>query len=94
VCKQVMGDELFSWIADRAQTLRQLTYKGKTVKMFLEDSEAASLLYEDGLAFTTDYPIEEEALADKFKKASTVTDFMQRRKAEEARTRAERLRKA
>jgi uncharacterized membrane protein YkvA (DUF1232 family) len=88
VCKHVMGNELFSWIAEKAQALRQLTYKGKTVNMFLDDGDAASLLYEDGLAFTTDYPIEEEALADKFKKASTVTDFMQRRKAEEARTRA------
>lgn len=92
VCKQVMGNELFSWIADRVHGLRQLAYKGKTVNMFLDDGDAASLLYEDGLAFATDYPIEEESLADKFKKASTVTDFMQRRKADEARTRAERSR--
>jgi uncharacterized membrane protein YkvA (DUF1232 family) len=88
VCKKVMGDELFSWLAEKVQGLRQLTYKGKNVGMFLDDADAASLLYEDGLAFTTDYPIEEETLADKFKKASTVTDFMQRRKLEEARIRA------
>jgi uncharacterized membrane protein YkvA (DUF1232 family) len=87
VCKQVMGEELFSWLAEKVQGLRQLTYKGKNVTMFLDDADAASLLYEDGLAFTTDYPIEEETLADKFKKASTVTDFMQRRKLEEARIR-------
>jgi uncharacterized membrane protein YkvA (DUF1232 family) len=87
LCKQVMGRELFDWMAEKVQTLRQLAYKGKTVPMFLDDADAASLLYEDGLAFTTDYPLEEETLADKFKKASTVTDFMQRRKAEEARVR-------
>ena len=88
VCKQVMGEELFSWIADKAKGVRQLAYKGKTVSMFLDDGDAASLLYEDGLVFTTDYPIEEETLADKFKRASKVTDFMLRRKAEEARIRA------
>lgn len=86
-CAQVMGKEVFDWLAGKVETLRQLAYKGKTVAMFLDDAEAASLLYEDGLAFTTDYPIEEEALADKFKKASTVTDFIKRRKAEEARVR-------
>lgn len=86
-CTQVMGKELFDWLADKVETLRQLAYKGKTVAMFLDDADAASLLYEDGLAFTTDYPIEEEALADKFKKASTVVDFIKRRKAEEARIR-------
>lgn len=88
VCKQVMGEELFSWIADKAQGVRQLAYKGKTVSMFLDDGDAASLLYEDGLVFTTDYPIEEETLADKFKRASKITDFMSRRKAEEKRIRA------
>lgn len=88
VCREVMGEELFSWIADKAQGVRQLAYKGKTVGMFLDDGDAASLLYEDGLVFTTDYPIEEETLADKFKRASKVTDFMLRRKAEEARVRA------
>ncbi len=87
VCTQVMGRELFTWLADKVETMRQLTYKGKTVTMFLDDADAASLLYEDGLAFTTDYPIEEEALADKFKKASTVVDFIKRRRAEEPRTR-------
>jgi uncharacterized membrane protein YkvA (DUF1232 family) len=88
VCTQVMGRELFTWLADKVETLRQLAYKGKTVTMFLDDADAASLLYEDGLAFTTDYPIEEEALADKFKKASTVVDFIKRRRAEEARIRS------
>lgn len=88
VCTQVMGPDLFTWLADKVATLPQLAYKGKTVAMFLDDADAASLLYEDGLAFTTDYPIEEEPLADKFKKASTVVDFVKRRRAEEARVRS------
>jgi len=86
-CEQAMGSELYEWLADKVNTLPQLTYKGKDTAAFLDDADAAALLYEDGLAFTTDYPIEEEALSDRFKKASTVVDFMLRRKVEEARIR-------
>ncbi len=85
ICKAAMGDDIFHWLASKTEGLPKLTYKGKSVGDFLDNDDAAALLYEDGLAFTTDYPIEEESLADKFKKASTIIDFMQRRMVEDSR---------
>jgi hypothetical protein len=35
--------------------------------------------------FRTDYPVDEKTIADKLKKATTVTEVMKRRKTEEAR---------
>ena len=84
VCSKAMG-ELFVWLANKLVELPKLEYKGKKVPLFLDDDEAGELLYEDGLGFRTEYPVDEETIGDKLKKASTVLDVMKRRKAEEAR---------
>jgi uncharacterized membrane protein YkvA (DUF1232 family) len=42
-------------------------------------------LFEGGLVFRTDYPVDEKTITDKLKKATTITDVMRRRQAEEAR---------
>lgn len=84
VCEAAMG-ELYGWLAGKVDHLRKLTYKGKTIADYLDDDEASEMLYEDGLVFATEYPVDEEALADKLKKASTVLEFMQGRKDEEVR---------
>ena len=85
ICSKAMG-ELFGWLASKIDELPKLEYKGKKVPVFLDDDEAGELLYEDGLGFRTEYPVDEETIGDKLKKASTVLDVMKRRKAEEART--------
>ncbi len=84
VCREAMG-ELFNWLDSRVDTLRGLEYKGKRVATFLDDAEASEFLYEDGLGFATEYPVDEEDLSDRFKKASTIIEVIQRRKAEEDR---------
>jgi hypothetical protein len=63
----------------------KLDYKGKKLKVYLDDEEARELLFEDGLAFRTDYPVDEDTIGDKLKKASTITDVMKRRRADEQR---------
>lgn len=87
VCKAAMG-ELYDWLAARVDHLVALEYKAKKVAVYLDDDEAGELLYEDGLAFATEYPVDEDDLADRFKKASTIIEVIQRRKAEEDRKRA------
>jgi uncharacterized membrane protein YkvA (DUF1232 family) len=84
VCREAMG-ELFEWLDSRVDTLRALEYKGKRVATFLDDAEASEFLYEDGLGFATEYPVDEEDLSDRFKKASTIIEVIQRRKQEEDR---------
>ncbi|MBA3501336.1 MAG: hypothetical protein M4D80_31805 [Myxococcota bacterium] len=84
LCKTVMGD-LMTWLEGKVITLPKLDYKGKKVAKYLDDEEAREQLFDDGLVFRTDYPVDEKTIADKLKKASTVTEVMKRRKQEEAR---------
>lgn len=84
LCKSTMGD-LMSWLESKLDSLSNLEHKGKKTTAFLDDDEAREELFEDGLVFRTDYPIDEDTIGDKLKKASTVTDVMKRRRAEETR---------
>ena len=84
VCAKTMG-ELYAWLDAKVDGLRAQTFKGKKIALFLDNDEAREELFEKGLAFRTDYPIDDRTVTDKLKKASTVTDVMRRRKAEEAR---------
>jgi uncharacterized membrane protein YkvA (DUF1232 family) len=83
-CRAVMGD-LMQWLEKKVEGLRNQTYKGKKIKPFLEDDEARETLYEDGLGFRTDYPLDDKMINDKLKRASTVIDVMRKRRAEETR---------
>ncbi|MBA3540201.1 MAG: hypothetical protein H0T79_11290 [Deltaproteobacteria bacterium] len=85
LCKDVMGD-LMTWLEAKVGGLSVIEYKGKKVPMYLDNEEARETLFDDGLVFRTDYPVDEKTIADKLKKAATVMDVMKRRKAEEART--------
>ena len=91
LCKSVMGD-LMTWLEAKVSGLPKMDYKGKKVVKYLEDDEAREELYEDGLVFRTDYPVDEKTIGDKLKKASTVTEVMRRRKAEEARAKGAHVR--
>ncbi|MDQ3368546.1 MAG: hypothetical protein M3680_24220 [Myxococcota bacterium] len=91
LCRAVMGD-LVTWLESKVTTLPKLDYKGKKVSKYLDDEEAREQLFDDGLVFRTDYPVDEKTIADKLKKASTVTEVMKRRKAEEARAKGASIR--
>jgi len=84
LCKTVMGD-LMTWLESKVPGLPAADYKGKKVAKYLDDDEAREQLYEDALVFRTDYPVDEKTIGDKLKRASTITDVMRRRQAEEAR---------
>ena len=87
ICEQAMPD-LYLWLQSKVDLLRAGEYKGKKVAQFLDDEEASEFLYEEGLGFRTEYPVDEETLADKLKKASTVIDVIRRRKDDEDRSKA------
>ncbi len=90
LCKAVMG-ELMTWLEGKVTTLPGLEYKGKKVAKYLDDEAARELLFDDGLVFRTDYPVDEKTIADKLKKATTVTEVMKRRQAEEARVKGNKV---
>ena len=84
LCKSVMG-ELMTWLETKVGGLPRIDYKGKKITKYLDDDEARTQLYDDSLVFRTDYPVDEKTIADKLKKATTVTEVMKRKKAEEER---------
>ena len=84
LCKTFMGD-LMAWLEQKVGALKSIDYKGKKVPAYLDDDEAREQLFDDGLVFRTDYPVDEKTIGDKLKKAATVIDTMKRRKADEAR---------
>jgi uncharacterized membrane protein YkvA (DUF1232 family) len=84
LCRTAMGD-LMGWLEGKVGSLVNLEHKGKKALKIVDDDEAREELFEQGLVFRTDYPIDEETIGDKLKKASTVTDVMKRRRAEEVR---------
>jgi uncharacterized membrane protein YkvA (DUF1232 family) len=88
LCETVMGD-LMTWLSSKVESLRTLDYKGKKIKAYLDDEDARGQLFDDGLVFRTDYPVDETTIGDKLKKASTITDVMRRRKLEEARAKGQ-----
>ena len=71
LCKSVMGD-LMTWLEKKVSTLRTLAYKGKKLAAYLDDEEAREQLFDDGLVFRTDYPVDEKTIGDKLKKAATI----------------------
>ena len=84
ICRALMGD-LMTWLETKVAGLRTQNYKGKKLPLYLDNDEARETLYEDGLAFRTDYPVDDKIIGDKLKKALTVIDVMRKRRAEEIR---------
>ena len=84
VIKSQMGD-LMTWLESKVSTLKTIDYKGKKAPVYLDNDEAREALFEDGVVFRTDYPVDEKTIGDKLKKAATVIEVMKRRKADEAR---------
>jgi hypothetical protein len=82
LCATAMGDT-YAWLAHKLADLHKRSYKGKKVPQYIDDDEAAEELYEEGLAFATDYPIDEGKLQMRLKRPETLLEPMRRRAAEE-----------
>jgi hypothetical protein len=82
VCKQAMGDT-FDWIQGKVATLGKQVYKGKKLPTYIDDEAAAEELYEDSLAFATEYTIDESKLGMRLKKADTLLEPLKRKAADD-----------
>jgi hypothetical protein len=82
LCQKVMGDS-YDWVESRVASLGRHLYKGQKVAQYLDDDEESELLYEDGLAFATEYPIDEDKLGMRLKKPETLLDPLRRRAADD-----------
>ncbi len=84
MCKSTMG-ELMTWLESKVNTLKNSSYKGKKLAQYLDNDEARGELFDDGLVFRTDYPVDESRIGDKVKKASTILDALRRTRSDEQR---------
>ena len=84
LCKSILGD-LMIWLESKVSTLKSGSYKGKKLATYLDDEEARETLFDDGLVFRTDYPVDEKTIGDKLKKAATVQEVVKRHRADEQR---------
>jgi hypothetical protein len=77
--------ELMTWLENKVSTLKNTSYKGKKLAQYLDNDEARGELFDDGLVFRTDYPVDETRISDKVKKASTILDALRRTRSDEQR---------
>jgi len=82
LCRQAMGDT-YLWFVGKIDGLHKQVYKGKKVPQYIDDEESSEMLYEDGLAFTTEYPLDESKLAMRLKRPETLLEPLRRKVAEE-----------
>jgi hypothetical protein len=82
LCREAMG-ETYTWFAGKIDNLYRQVYKGKKVPQYIDDEESSEMLYEDGLAFTTEFPLDESKLAMRLKRPETLLEPLRRRVAEE-----------
>jgi hypothetical protein len=82
LCKQAMGDT-FTWFSGKVDSLHKQVLKGKKVPQYIDDDESVELLYEDSLAFATEFPLDESKLGMRLKKPETLLEPLRRKVAEE-----------
>jgi len=81
--QSALGD-LWPWLTSKLETFAKLSFKGVKPSQCVEDDEAATLLYEEGLEFQTNYPVDENQVRNKIRKAENIVELLNKRRAEEA----------
>ena len=81
--EEVLGD-LWPWLTGKLETFRKPPYKGKTPSQYVDDDEAASLLYEEGLEFQTNYNVTEDKVRNSVRRVDAILESLNKRRAEDA----------
>ena len=79
----VLGD-LWPWLEGKLETFRKPPYKGKTPSQYVDDDEAASFLYEEGLEFQTNYNVTEDKVRNSVRRVDAILESLNKRRAEDA----------
>ncbi len=82
LCRSVLGDT-YSWLSGKVDALPRQAYKGKKVPQYIDDDESVEMLYEEGLAFATEYPVDEGKLGMRLKRPETLLEPLRRKANEE-----------
>jgi hypothetical protein len=85
--EQYLGD-VWPWLTGRLATFGKIPYKGKKASQYVDDEEAATLLYEEGLEFQTNYNFSEEQVRNKVRRADQILELLNKKRAEEVKKKA------
>lgn len=88
ICRNLLGDDYAWLVANKLDALGRLTYKQKKLALYLDDDEAVEQLYDDGLAFGTNYPIDEEKIEMRLRKPETLIEALRRKAVTESKKQA------
>jgi hypothetical protein len=83
VFETVLGD-LWPWLTGRLEGFRKPPYKGKTPSQYVDDDEAASFLYDEGLEFQTNYNVTEDKVRNSVRRVDAIVEQLEKRRAEDA----------
>jgi uncharacterized membrane protein YkvA (DUF1232 family) len=82
--QEALGD-LYQWLVGKLDTFKKLMYKGRRATDYLDEEAATSFLYDEWLAFQTDYDITDGTLEGRLRRAEPLIELLRRRRDEEAR---------
>jgi hypothetical protein len=83
VFEEYLG-ETWRWLMSKVDGFSKSVYKGKRASQYIEDEQALSFLYEEGLEFQTNYNVSEEQVRNKLRRSEQVVENLKKRRAEEA----------
>lgn len=75
---------VWPWATTKIEAFAKLPWKGKKAGQYLDDEEAAAALYEDGLEFETNYPVNEEMVRNRVKRFEPIVELLNKRQTEDA----------
>ena len=81
--ESALGD-LWPWLTGKIDGFGKLALKGVTPAECVDDDEAARQLYEEGLEFQTNYPVNETQVKNKIRKLDPILEYLAKRRTEEA----------
>ncbi len=85
IIRAYLGENM-AWLERRVvETQPNIRYKGKSPEEYVTDDEAQEFLYTEGLAFTTDYEIDEEGVAKLATGEAVMSVFRDRKDVEDKR---------
>lgn len=76
---------VYDWMVGKLSSLPDLVYKGKKATDYVEDPDAGAFLYEEGLAFVTDFDLDEDYLSNTLRGRKVLEALSKRIEEEELR---------
>ena len=81
--KRSLGD-LWPWLTGKLEGFRKPPYKGKTPSQYVDDDEAATFLYDEGLEFQTNYNVTEDKVRNSVRRVDAILESLNKRRTEDA----------